>query len=846
MSNFTNKYLKYKNKYLHLKNQIGGKRFCEKAYKNILGTCWAVAIQTMLTFSDFTSKDLKRVMESINLNFDNLSFDDIKEKKKKFIDNKIEEVRVSKVLNSFYRLYNEYYPDYFYKGIKKEYLKKILNKFIDRYYSKVLEFNNSQKLEEIYDKTNPERCELVIAQNFKKLFEYSLLKNKDYGGNIITEYLFLNLLSVFFLNYKVSIKSYYDNFNSINFDRENDIGIIIHIEGHACCLYICGGQQKYYNDVDKKVYNCEWIDLLKTPNDLYIEIRENFRLIDYNTYENKHKLKKVKTLIVVSKHTRDSDLDLEIKKILNFTEFNPSDFKDRTIQSALGLIYLNNDLGVAQNWAMAEQWFRLAATQGDLNAMINLGSILLVGRDGVKQDKQEAMRLYRLASNKGSGEASLILGDIFYNDDENDVVEKKKEAILLYRLAAEQANTAAQFKLANILLNDKNIEEAKKWLRIAAEHGNLDAQFNLGDMYYKGEIFAKDDYLAEFWYKVAVDNGHVEAKFKLGDFYNSVESKERALQMYRDAAQYEHADAQFKLGEMYDNGEVEKIERKFFLDSIFYNYKKTIAEHKLKAEQLYKLAAKQGHIEAQKKIDVVNFNKELELANKGDVAAQNNLGIMFLNGTGVAKDYKEAEKFFRLAVEQGHPDAQYNLGIMLLNGIVSEKNYKEAEKFFRLAVEKGHPDAQYNLGIMYENGLGVTNDYKEAERLYRLATKQGHVEAKKKLDVIIYNKELKLAQKGDILAQYNLGLIYEHGQGVAQNNEEAVRWYRLAATQQYADAQFNLGYMYENGLGVTRDDNEAERLYRLAAEQGHHNAIINLLSRNPPKMHHAVQLNGSK
>jgi TPR repeat protein len=62
--------------------------------------------------------------------------------------------------------------------------------------------------------------------------------------------------------------------------------------------------------------------------------------------------------------------------------------------------------------------------------------------------------------------------------------------------------------------------------------------------------------------------------------------------------------------------------------------------------------------------------------------------------------------------------------------------------------------------------------------------------------------------------------MFEHGQGVAHDDAEAVRWYRLAAAQGHADAQNNLGIMFENGRGVAKDTAEAIRLYRLAAAQG--------------------------
>jgi len=45
------------------------------------------------------------------------------------------------------------------------------------------------------------------------------------------------------------------------------------------------------------------------------------------------------------------------------------------------------------------------------------------------------------------------------------------------------------------------------------------------------------------------------------------------------------------------------------------------------------------------------------------------------------------------------------------------------------------------------------------------------------------------------------GYAYANGQGVPQDDVEAVAWYRQAAEQGYADAQFNLGVMYADGEG---------------------------------------------
>ena len=56
--------------------------------------------------------------------------------------------------------------------------------------------------------------------------------------------------------------------------------------------------------------------------------------------------------------------------------------------------------------------------------------------------------------------------------------------------------------------------------------------------------------------------------------------------------------------------------------------------------------------------------------------------------------------------------------------------------------------------------------------------------------------------------------------GVAKDDRQAVYWYRKAADQGNANAQYNLGVMYENGEGVAKDDKQAVYWYRKAADQG--------------------------
>jgi hypothetical protein len=77
-----------------------------------------------------------------------------------------------------------------------------------------------------------------------------------------------------------------------------------------------------------------------------------------------------------------------------------------------------------------------------------------------------------------------------------------------------------------------------------------------------------------------------------------------------------------------------------------------------------------------------------------------------------------------------------------------------------------------------------------------------------------------LAERGDVVAQYNLGVMYYRGRGVVQNDQEAVRLWKLAASQGNASAQYNLGWLYYGGK-VDKDDKEVLKWYRLSSGRGY-------------------------
>ncbi|HHF0414731.1 sel1 repeat family protein [Haemophilus influenzae] len=79
---------------------------------------------------------------------------------------------------------------------------------------------------------------------------------------------------------------------------------------------------------------------------------------------------------------------------------------------------------------------------------------------------------------------------------------------------------------------------------------------------------------------------------------------------------------------------------------------------------------------------------------------------------------------------------------------------------------------------------------------------------------------LPLAEQGDAKAQFNLGVMYDDGLGVKQDDFEAVKWYRKAAEQGNAHAQALLGFAYLLGKGVQFNKSLAKEWFGKACDNG--------------------------
>ena len=211
-------------------------------------------------------------------------------------------------------------------------------------------------------------------------------------------------------------------------------------------------------------------------------------------------------------------------------------------------------------------------------------------------------------------------------------------------------------------------------------------------------------------------------------------------------------------------------------------------------------------------------------AEDGDVQAQLALAKAYHLGEGIEKDEAQAVQWWEKAAEHGDSAAEVNLGVAYSLGAGVPKNYAAAVRWYTKAADQGNADGQAALASerrrcsvtlvhqsrrsgqckgpvgscsLYHLGQGVPQDDAEAVRWWK-----------------------KAAEQGDVTAEGNLGTAYGLGMGVPKDNAESVRWHTKAAENGNAASQFSLGMFYLQGAGVPKDEAEGVKWLRKSAEQG--------------------------
>lgn len=182
-------------------------------------------------------------------------------------------------------------------------------------------------------------------------------------------------------------------------------------------------------------------------------------------------------------------------------------------------------------------------------------------------------------------------------------------------------------------------------------------------------------------------------------------------------------------------------------------------------------------------------------AEAGDVFAQNDLGMLYNNGTeGLPKDKAKALAWFKKAAAQGLFRSIENVADVYF----TSGNKAEAAKWYQILADNYYCHAMFNIANFTHVGTaGFTKDPYRAFKLYH---------------------EAALAGSGN--AQNNLGDAYKDGKGTDVNKQEAFKWYYIGAMKGNKFAEYNLAVCYWEGIGCKVDYVGALEFYTKASNHG--------------------------
>ncbi|MDK9713411.1 MAG: sel1 repeat family protein [Sulfuritalea sp.] len=209
-----------------------------------------------------------------------------------------------------------------------------------------------------------------------------------------------------------------------------------------------------------------------------------------------------------------------------------------------------------------------------------------------------------------------------------------------------------------------------------------------------------------------------------------------------------------------------------------------------------------------------------QAAIQGNAYAETRLGDLYEQGLGIPPNAKLAFDWRIKAALRGEVPAQVKVGRMYQEGIGVDKNSDLAAHWFRRAAAEGSTEAHYLLDRINRYGSDAEVENAAARTWFEKAARQGYESAALLLNMIRsigyqideswHNRApdlKKLAEDGDLEAEYQLARHYESGTGGARKDvAAALGWYRRAAAGGHPMAMTTLEQVYAASLdGLRRD-----------------------------------------
>ena len=155
-------------------------------------------------------------------------------------------------------------------------------------------------------------------------------------------------------------------------------------------------------------------------------------------------------------------------------------------------------------------------------------------------------------------------------------------------------------------------------------------------------------------------------------------------------------------------------------------------------------------------------------AQTGDGKALYELGLHYACGTqDEPSDFTKVREYFQRSAAAGYVPAMSRLGDLYYLGDGVSQDDQQALQWYEKAAKHGFHMAMMQAGRMYYLGRGTQQDFTRAREYF--------------YNVAMTLENFFMVQRYNSLARQYMGQMYERGEGVPKNINEARHWYRLAA-----------------------------------------------------------------
>ena len=352
--------------------------------------------------------------------------------------------------------------------------------------------------------------------------------------------------------------------------------------------------------------------------------------------------------------------------------------------------------------------------------------------DGVVQDLHLARRLFGFIALHGHAASRYQLG--LMNSKGEGGEKNLVRALMWFRLAAgrDEPRAAAQIQRLSSELTPAQVRQAQMLVLEGDRVRHLfstvrrdqdwEAMASLGCHVFDGIGADPDPELAMGWLAIAAANDDPDAQLRLAMAHAYGMGVERdpqeAQRLFRLAASQEHIEAHYEWARYLEQQIQDRVSR-------------------IHAVELYDIAARQGHLQAQLRLG--QLFKAGEAGTDATLpAAEPQLAIIPKKANykpSHSPNLVRALQYFTMAAERGHVESQFELGQMYARALGTPQRFDEAAKWYESAAQRGHARAQFNLAFMVAHGQGVEESLLKSYEWYRISFLSGYALAKQAMEV---------------------------------------------------------------------------------------------------------------